>query len=261
MKWFYAIGDEKKGPVDEAGFQELIDEGVVKEQTLVWHKGLPDWLPYSEAKNFSVPKPAPIVPAIPTKESCTTCGKPLDPSALVSLDGRRICPSCHQAEFHGVQDGSIDMEAMETIRREHLSREVSLKSLGWVLIAFGIFFALGVLDNLGKGQTGGAIALTLLSAGSIYSGMRLRWLDRRAMIPIGIMCGIFALGVPVGTIIAAWIAYMVFSKKSRFVLSKECAGIRVITPHVKYETGPIYKVAMVLVILFGTGLLLAALSG
>jgi membrane protease subunit (stomatin/prohibitin family) len=42
--WYYAVGSERKGPVDE---QALVQMGVLQPSTLVWKAGLSGWVPAS----------------------------------------------------------------------------------------------------------------------------------------------------------------------------------------------------------------------
>jgi len=53
MKWFYASGKEKEGPVDEEGLEALVASGEVTAETLVWHEGMAAWKPYGEVKGGS----------------------------------------------------------------------------------------------------------------------------------------------------------------------------------------------------------------
>jgi uncharacterized membrane protein YhaH (DUF805 family) len=44
-EWYYAQGQERKGPVDEGALRALADAGVVTPETLVWREGMADWEP------------------------------------------------------------------------------------------------------------------------------------------------------------------------------------------------------------------------
>jgi len=48
MKWYYASGSERLGPVAQAEFEQLVTGGVVKAETLVWRQGMADWAPYGQ---------------------------------------------------------------------------------------------------------------------------------------------------------------------------------------------------------------------
>ena len=43
VSWFYAIGEEQRGPVDEAALEGLIRDGEVGPETLVWRDGMEGW--------------------------------------------------------------------------------------------------------------------------------------------------------------------------------------------------------------------------
>src|SRR3954470_17592322 len=41
--WFYASGGQQKGPFPEAQFRDLIAQGTVRADTLVWADGMAGW--------------------------------------------------------------------------------------------------------------------------------------------------------------------------------------------------------------------------
>lgn len=43
VKWYYAEGDQKKGPFSAAEFARLIGAGTILPETLVWSKGMHGW--------------------------------------------------------------------------------------------------------------------------------------------------------------------------------------------------------------------------
>lgn len=43
--WYYAQGDQRKGPVEAGALKALVDAGVVQSETLVWREGMADWEP------------------------------------------------------------------------------------------------------------------------------------------------------------------------------------------------------------------------
>lgn len=60
MTWYYAIGNERQGPVDDATLDRLYASGTVTGETLVWRAGMADWQPLSQARP-SAPRPTPPV--------------------------------------------------------------------------------------------------------------------------------------------------------------------------------------------------------
>jgi uncharacterized RDD family membrane protein YckC len=47
MKWFYSNKGQRMGPVSQSEFDQLVHDGVILENTLVWREGMADWRPYS----------------------------------------------------------------------------------------------------------------------------------------------------------------------------------------------------------------------
>lgn len=62
MSWYYANDGVRSGPVSDHEFQELIQNGHVRETTLVWTQGMGAWKPYSQvAEAIRLPPPLPGV--------------------------------------------------------------------------------------------------------------------------------------------------------------------------------------------------------
>jgi len=84
MEWYYADGDEQRGPISESVLVDLVEQGVVRADTLVWNPSMSDWLPYSEVQAQSDPLHTnPTVatsrPAVPVAQGET------EPLAIASL--------------------------------------------------------------------------------------------------------------------------------------------------------------------------------
>jgi hypothetical protein len=73
MTWYYAIGNERQGPIDDAALDRLIATNVVTADTLVWKAGMADWQPLSQARPRVTP--APVIPPPPA-----AIAPPVDPS-------------------------------------------------------------------------------------------------------------------------------------------------------------------------------------
>lgn len=57
MIWYYidesiTEGERRKGPYSIDEFRDLIKEGAIKNETLVWHSGMEAWIPWSETEEF-----------------------------------------------------------------------------------------------------------------------------------------------------------------------------------------------------------------
>jgi uncharacterized RDD family membrane protein YckC len=50
MNWYYAEGDQQKGPITEEELVSLAQSGRVRDDTLVWHEGMADWQPFQAVR-------------------------------------------------------------------------------------------------------------------------------------------------------------------------------------------------------------------
>lgn len=55
VAWYYAIGNERRGPVDTASLEGLVAAGGVIAATLVWRSGMKDWVPASSVAEMNTP--------------------------------------------------------------------------------------------------------------------------------------------------------------------------------------------------------------
>ncbi|MBX3513339.1 MAG: DUF4339 domain-containing protein [Xanthobacteraceae bacterium] len=49
-EWFYATWGTRSGPVSTEKLKELHRDGLIQDDTAVWHSGLKDWLPFRESE-------------------------------------------------------------------------------------------------------------------------------------------------------------------------------------------------------------------
>ncbi len=78
MVWYYVKDGVRQGPVEESELRGLVAESVIKSDTLVWHEGMSDWLPFSTAPSTPTPEPirVPVVePARLSEGWVVWCGR------------------------------------------------------------------------------------------------------------------------------------------------------------------------------------------
>jgi hypothetical protein len=68
--WFYALNDEKNGPITYDSIKQLIKDEIISRNTLVWRQGMSRWEP-SEQTNLKIFFRN-IPPVIPNKENYST---------------------------------------------------------------------------------------------------------------------------------------------------------------------------------------------
>lgn len=153
-----------------------------------------------------------------------------------------------------LEPGSDSSAEFEQLRKAHLGHEASVKSAGilyWIsavgLVIMGGFW-LSLVASAASASTPeadgtgvvivAAIGVLLLSVGvfQFWVGNGLRKFRQSARIPTGILSGIGLIGFPLGTLINAYILYLVFSKKGSMIFSDRYKEIMAATPHLKYRT-------------------------
>jgi hypothetical protein len=259
MEWYYAIKGEQKGPVGDADFQQLVQQGVVNADTLIWRQGLAGWAPYGASATAVVAPPGSVI--------CASCGRPVPESDAFTLSGTRYCAVCKPQILQRVAEGKpIASPAAEEMRKKYLSHEASVKSIGILyylggaaLVLVALASVVTVVAGKGKPETMAiAIVLGILAAAQIWVGSGLRRLRSWARIPTAILSGIGLLGFPLGTIINGYILYLVLSQKGATVFSSDYQAVMQQTPHIKYRTSPVVWIVLAVVLLLIIGGITAA---
>jgi uncharacterized RDD family membrane protein YckC len=124
MTWYYAVGGRQMGPVDESALDDLVRQGAVRDDTLVWREGMENWQPHGVVRPRSVPVPAMAAPppppapapaaapqsaapmgsgtpggapgSSPSTETryCSECGRPFPAHELSMAGGAAVCSTC-----------------------------------------------------------------------------------------------------------------------------------------------------------------------
>lgn len=68
MVWYYADGDRQRGPISEQEFQEMVANGRIHRQTLVWSDSMENWQTLDEAREAGLVKIQPASPSVFTPE-------------------------------------------------------------------------------------------------------------------------------------------------------------------------------------------------
>ncbi len=98
MEWYYALNDQRLGPVSESEFDKLIRDSTILPETLVWRAGLAEWQPQGTLA------PAPGAPPLDA-ERCAECGKMFAQADLLTFDKLYVCAGCKPVFFQKVREG------------------------------------------------------------------------------------------------------------------------------------------------------------
>src|SRR6476661_4355075 len=103
MNWYYVNAGQQVGPVDDAQIEGLVQAGQVRADTLVWHEGMPNWLPYGQARpapppgSGAPPAPFPVSPAPAAGANqvvCAECGRVFPIENTIQYGTARVCATC-----------------------------------------------------------------------------------------------------------------------------------------------------------------------
>lgn len=165
-------------------------------------------------------------------------------------------------------DVHIDPAIVE-LRQKHLAHEASVRSAGMLFYLAGALTALsgivavGALLEREPDLTGIGTSALFLSLGvaELVVGFGLRKLDRKARVGAGIISAVALIAFPIGTLLGAYILYLLFARKGRMVFSREYAHARELTPHMKYRASVIVLMGGVLLLAFFVLALVSSIGG
>jgi uncharacterized RDD family membrane protein YckC len=114
MKWYYAEGGKQVGPVEETALDDLVKQGVVRDDTLVWREGMAAWQRHAAARGSSNPAAPPLssasmsTPASSGADTryCSECGRAVPASQLTNYGDVSVCAECQPAYIQRTRGGA-----------------------------------------------------------------------------------------------------------------------------------------------------------
>ena len=165
-----------------------------------------------------------------------------------------------------------DDSSAEGIRRKYLNHEASVKSVGWlyllpgvilvglamimiVMVAAQLFAETFFAEESVLGGLAVAMVYGALGGLQLYAGMGMRQLNNTARRLAIIFSTFGLLLIPVGTLINAYILYLLLSKKGKMVFSDRYQVVIGQTPHIEYRTSMLVKIlGVILIVVIGFGI-------
>lgn len=208
MNWYYAKEGQSVGPITDPELATLVENGTIRDDTLVWAEGMAGWQPYSTVRPQSAPPPA-ATPAPPADNAsaaeplaaiaavrCVECGRDFVVEETVEINGRRVCAQCKPAHLRRLAEGGSaaggaaqpgahgTATAEEILSRDYtvdagariseawnlLFKEPGVMLLGGVLVAM-VIFAIQAVPYIGP-----LVALVL--TGPLMGGLVLFYVRR-----------------------------------------------------------------------------------
>jgi uncharacterized RDD family membrane protein YckC len=110
MNWYYAEREKQAGPVTEEQLVQLFQSGKINHDTLVWHEGMADWLPYGQATAPPGQPPVLTVPGAPKANEgevvCAECGKSFPTGETVRIGKASVCAACKPVFLQKLSEGA-----------------------------------------------------------------------------------------------------------------------------------------------------------
>jgi uncharacterized RDD family membrane protein YckC len=107
MQWYYAVNNQRQGPVAQADFDKLVADGIIKPDTLVWQQGMTDWKPYS---TIAATQP-PVAGIGDDTAVCAVSGKRFPKREMIQYEGKWISAEHRDAFFQRMREGVADPSA------------------------------------------------------------------------------------------------------------------------------------------------------
>jgi uncharacterized RDD family membrane protein YckC len=111
MQWYYAEQGRQVGPLDEAGLDELVTAGIVRDDTLVWRDGMAGWATHASVRGPRAAAPMPSAPGASNAtqygmtQICGECGRPFGLGELVPIGPAYICAGCKPIYLQRIREG------------------------------------------------------------------------------------------------------------------------------------------------------------
>lgn len=123
MDWYYMDGKNKVGPASEADVEQLVRDGKITPDTLVWNEIMSSWQPYRKSKDipkrdvplqemnikktFSASEGmSPDNKTIAQNQSvCAECGRTFPADEMIQYSESMICVACKPIFFQKLKEG------------------------------------------------------------------------------------------------------------------------------------------------------------
>lgn len=106
MQWYYVVSGQRLGPITQPEFDKLVNDGVIKMDTLVWSQGMAAWQPYAAI--------APTAPALvgaaengalEETEVCAESGKRYPKREMIQYQGKWVSGEHRDTFFQRMREG------------------------------------------------------------------------------------------------------------------------------------------------------------
>ncbi len=166
MSWYYAVGQEQKGPVTDEQLAALARDGAITGETLVWREGLADWKPYATVSGGAAVAPSAPGAAAPSGGMlCAECGKSFAADEVVKFGDRYVCAACKPTFVQRMQEGAVIAGALDYASFGIRFGAKILDGLILWVVNTGLTFALGMALGATNSDPTAAVAFMAATVG------------------------------------------------------------------------------------------------
>jgi uncharacterized RDD family membrane protein YckC len=155
MNWYYAEGNEQKGPVSEAELDQLFQRGQLLGSTLVWKEGMANWEAYSSIRGSQASNAA-AAGLAEGSVVCSQCNQLFSQNDVIRYGDKAVCAACKPVFLQKLKEGSA-----------LAAEELDYASFG---IRFGAKFLDGIILRIVGTVVGFAVGAAFGAAGSADEG-------------------------------------------------------------------------------------------
>jgi uncharacterized RDD family membrane protein YckC len=173
MNWYYVENGKQSGWFNDKEFAELVRTGKIKDDTLVRHEGMANWLAYSQVESELKLNPesskttlSPLVetPNNTSEAVCNECGKIFPIDEMIRHGNARICSNCKPVFMQKLSEGAqLNTGELNYARISSRFAAAILDGLilGAVNVGIGLIAGLSAAQAVGA-KPKGAIALQIV---------------------------------------------------------------------------------------------------
>ena len=183
MDWYYVDAGKQSGPVSEAEIDQLATRGVIQGETLVWHEGMQNWLPFKQVKPSAVTATAPMPAATPpgpaalgtapvasapsgTEVVCAQCGRIFPRENTIQYGSSFVCTTCKPAFVQKLKEGALAPAAVGGMNYAGFWIRFGAKFIDGLvfmvlLIPIALVFGFGMSAQMKRGQPPGFAGIGL----------------------------------------------------------------------------------------------------
>jgi uncharacterized RDD family membrane protein YckC len=105
MNWYYAEGNQQKGPVSEAEIDQLFQRGQITGATLIWKEGMANWEAYSSVRSAAAASGT--GPGLADGSVvCSQCGQIFGANDVIRYGDKAVCAACKPVFLQKLREGA-----------------------------------------------------------------------------------------------------------------------------------------------------------